>query len=80
MLPCGSEPGPTPFPTASPTSPEQSGSSQCIWRGFWAVVNTGLVRIIPAFDPYPFQLLCMIVSMEGVLLATFVLIKQNRMS
>ncbi len=33
-----------------------------------------------AFDPYPFQLLCMIVSMEGVLLSTFVLIKQNRMS
>ena len=34
----------------------------------------------PAFDPYPFQLLCMLVSLEGVLLSTFVLIKQNRMS
>jgi uncharacterized membrane protein len=43
------------------------------------VVNRGLIPFIPAFDPYPFQLLCMIVSMEGVLLATFVLIKQNRM-
>ena len=50
------------------------------WFAAWAVVNTGLVHVIPAFDPYPFQLLCMIVSMEGVLLATFVLIKQNRMS
>jgi uncharacterized membrane protein len=31
------------------------------------------------FDPYPFGLLTMIVSMEGVLLATFVLITQNRL-
>ena len=46
----------------------------------WAVVNAGLISFIPAFDPYPFQLLCMIVSLEGVLLSTFVLIKQNRMS
>jgi uncharacterized membrane protein len=49
------------------------------WFGLWAGVNTGLIRVVPAFDPYPFQLLCMIVSLEGVLLATFVLIKQNRM-
>jgi uncharacterized membrane protein len=49
------------------------------WFGVWASVNTGLVPLVPAFDPYPFQLLTMIVSMEGVLLATFVLIKQNRM-
>jgi uncharacterized membrane protein len=40
----------------------------------------GLVDFLPAFDPYPFQLLCMIVSLEAVLLSTFVLIKQNRMS
>ena len=32
------------------------------------------------FDPYPFGLLTMIVSMEGVVLAIFVLIAQNRMS
>jgi uncharacterized membrane protein len=32
------------------------------------------------FDPYPFGLLTMIVSMEGVLLATLVLVSQNRMS
>lgn len=51
-----------------------------IWFVLWASINTGLVPFLPAFDPYPFQLLCMIVSLEGVLLATFVLIKQNRMS
>jgi uncharacterized membrane protein len=50
-----------------------------LWFGVWAGVNVGLIRIVPAFDPYPFQLLCMIVSLEGVLLSTFVLIKQNRM-
>jgi uncharacterized membrane protein len=32
------------------------------------------------FDPYPWGLLTFIVSMEGVLIATFVLITQNRMS
>ena len=31
------------------------------------------------FDPYPFVLLCMVVSVEAVLLSTFVLMKQNRM-
>ena len=49
------------------------------WFIAWAVINAGLIPFIPAFDPYPFQLLCMIVSLEGVLLSTFVLIKQNRM-
>jgi len=39
-------------------------------------MNAGILR----FDPYPFALLCMLVSLEGVLLSTFVLIKQNRMS
>ena len=32
------------------------------------------------FDPYPFGLLTFIVSLEGVLIATFVLIAQNQMS
>jgi uncharacterized membrane protein len=45
----------------------------------WFVINSGIVGISP-FDPYPYVLLTMVVSMEGVLLATFVLMKQNRMS
>ena len=32
------------------------------------------------FDPYPYGLLTFIVSMEGVLIGTFVLIAQNRMA
>jgi uncharacterized membrane protein len=47
-----------------------------VWFGAWVGLNAGLWR----FDPYPFSLLCMLVSLEGVLLSTFVLIKQNRMS
>jgi uncharacterized membrane protein len=46
----------------------------------WAGVNAGLVPAVPAFDPYPFGLLGMLFSLEGVLLAAFVLMKQNRMS
>jgi uncharacterized membrane protein len=49
------------------------------WFGLWVLINTGSVPMITPFDRYPFQLLCMLVSLEAVLLATFVLIKQNRM-
>ena len=45
----------------------------------WAAINLGLLRFVPPFDPYPFSLLSMIMSTEGVLLAAFVLIKQNRL-
>jgi len=50
-----------------------------LWFAAWATINAGWIPGIPAFDPYPYQLLTMMVSLEGVLLATFVLIKQNRM-
>ena len=33
---------------------------------------------VPAFDPYPFGLLTMIVSLEAIFLSCFVLISQNR--
>lgn len=45
----------------------------------WACWNV----LAPApwrFDPYPFGLLTMVVSLEGVLVATFVLVTQNRLS
>jgi uncharacterized membrane protein len=51
-----------------------------LWFGAWVAINTGFFAAVPVFDPYPFVFLCMIVSLEGVLLSTFVLIKQNRMS
>jgi uncharacterized membrane protein len=45
----------------------------------WFAVNLGLLGIKP-FDPFPFGILTLIVSAEGVLLAIFVLVSQNRMS
>jgi uncharacterized membrane protein len=50
------------------------------WFGGWIIINTGLVPGIGPFDPFPFQLLNVLVSLEAILIATFVLIKQNRMS
>ena len=50
-----------------------------IWFVSWIVVNTFHVGI-PAFDPYPFGLLTMIVSLEAIFLSCFVLISQNRHS
>src|SRR5436305_9707146 len=47
--------------------------------GVWCVVNLGLTPLRP-FDPFPFGILTLIVSAEGVLLAIFVLVSQNRMS
>lgn len=51
-----------------------------IWFGVWVTINVSNFSLHWRFDPYPFALLCMLVSLEGVLLSTFVLIKQNRMS
>lgn len=45
----------------------------------WVLINTGQLGIRP-FDPFPFGILTLIVSAEGVLLAICVLISQNRMS
>ncbi|MDQ2835084.1 MAG: DUF1003 domain-containing protein [Acidobacteriota bacterium] len=49
------------------------------WFVLWFLWNTGVFPGVKRFDPYPFILLAMIVSVEGVLLSTFVLMKQNRM-
>jgi uncharacterized membrane protein len=45
----------------------------------WFLINLGLTPIRP-FDPFPFGILTLIVSAEGVILAIFVLVSQNRMS
>lgn len=47
--------------------------------GGWALINLNLVPGIPAFDRFPFGILALIVSAEGVLLTIFVLITQNRL-
>lgn len=50
-----------------------------LWFGLWILVNLGLhLAGLPRFDPYPFGLLTMIVSLEAIFLATLVMISQNR--
>jgi|SRR3989344_256362 len=44
----------------------------------WILINTGKIKFIPIFDPFPFNLLTMVVSLEAIILAVFVLITQNR--
>lgn len=50
------------------------------WFAAWIVVNLGWVPRIPAFDPYPFNLLTMVVSLEAIFITIGVLITQNRMT
>lgn len=48
-----------------------------VWFTVWIVVNKGLTPL-EIFDPFPFGLLTMIVSLEAIFLAIIVLISQNR--
>lgn len=49
-----------------------------VWFGLWILFNTGRFGIA-IFDPYPYGLLTMVVSLEAIFLSTFVLISQNRL-
>lgn len=50
-----------------------------IWFTFWIMANQGFfLPHIKPFDPFPYGLLTMVVSLEAIFLATFVLINQNR--
>jgi len=52
------------------------------WFGIWILLNVaganGLLPESLAFDPYPFGLLTLIVSLEAIFLSIFVLVSQNR--
>jgi uncharacterized membrane protein len=47
-----------------------------IWFGIWILLNMGWMGSKP-FDPFPFSLLTLVVSLEAIFLSTFVLISQN---
>jgi uncharacterized membrane protein len=49
-----------------------------IWFGAWLLCNEGVFGKSLVFDPFPFGLLTLIVSLEAIFLSTFVLISQNR--
>jgi uncharacterized membrane protein len=50
-----------------------------LWFGTWIALNSGRFGMRP-FDPFPYGLLTMSVSLEAIFLATLVLISQNRLS
>lgn len=61
---------------------EFSGSMQFLFlnAGFffiWISINLGFVPGVEPFDPYPFGLLTMAVSLEAIFLSIFVLLAQN---
>ena len=49
-----------------------------VWFAGWVACNEGWFGRAAVFDPYPFGLLTMIVSLEAIFLSTFVMISQNR--
>lgn len=60
-----------------------SRDSTVVWHvavfTIWIAVNTRLLPIRP-FDPYPFSLLTILVSLEAIILTLFVLASQNRLT
>ncbi|HEY0098216.1 MAG TPA: DUF1003 domain-containing protein [Pyrinomonadaceae bacterium] len=51
-----------------------------VWFAVWFMVNLRAIPGVAPFDPFPFGILTLIVSSEGVFLAIFILISQNRMT
>jgi len=46
-----------------------------IWFAAWIIINT--MPGVDHFDPFPFNFLTLIVSLEAIFLSTFILISQN---
>ena len=51
-----------------------------VWFACWIAINTGWVTGIRPFDPFPFNLLTMVVSLEAIFLSIWILISQNDMA
>ena len=49
-----------------------------MWFAVWIAINVGMFGAAATFDKFPFGLLTMIVSLEAIFLATFVMVSQNR--
>ncbi|MDB4884455.1 MAG: hypothetical protein JWL95_3221 [Gemmatimonadetes bacterium] len=50
-----------------------------VWFGVWILWNTGALGL-PKFDPFPFGLMTLVVSLEAIFLSIFVLMAQQRES
>ena len=51
-----------------------------VWFACWIAINTGWATRIRPFDPFPFNLLTMVVSLEAIFLSIWILISQNDMA
>jgi uncharacterized membrane protein len=51
-----------------------------LWFGTWILANTLNLGGIPHFDPVPFPLLDTIVAIEAIFLASFIVMRQSRLS
>lgn len=49
-----------------------------IFFAAWITLNTEIIPGTVPFDPFPFGLLTMVVSLEAIFLAIFILVSQNR--
>ena len=49
-----------------------------LFLGAWIALNLRLIGSVKAFDPYPFEFMSVIVSLEAIFLTLFVLTSQNR--
>jgi uncharacterized membrane protein len=49
-----------------------------LWFALWVLVNSGLMAYFTAFDAYPYGLLGIILSIEGILITLFLLVSNNR--
>lgn len=52
----------------------------CVFFIIWIVLNSGAISGFTPFDPFPFILLTMSVSLEAIMLSIIVLMSQNRQS
>ena len=50
------------------------------WFAGWLVLNSTHATRFKAFDPFPYSLLTLIVSLEAIFLSVFVLMSQNHMA
>jgi uncharacterized membrane protein len=55
-------------------------AGHAVWFTGWILLNTDLIPGMVPFDPFPFGLLTMVVSLEAIFLSIFVLMAQRRES
>ena len=51
-----------------------------LWFGGWILINSEIISGISPFDPFPFNFLTLMVSLEAIFLTLLVLMRQNQMT